>query len=58
MTGEELLALVRDNALRLGRPGMPRTERGFIQFSRHLRHKIDPGDSRWGNRTHHILIRG
>jgi 5'-nucleotidase/5'-nucleotidase/UDP-sugar diphosphatase len=58
LTGGELLALLADNALRLGRPGEPRTERGFVQFSRHIRYDIELGATRWQNRVTRALIGG
>jgi 2',3'-cyclic-nucleotide 2'-phosphodiesterase (5'-nucleotidase family)/formiminotetrahydrofolate cyclodeaminase len=46
LTGEQLLALIIDNAYRIDRPGEPNTERGFLQFSKELRYKILLGRTR------------
>jgi 5'-nucleotidase/5'-nucleotidase/UDP-sugar diphosphatase len=51
LTGQQLAALLDDNARRADRPGEPHVERGFVQFSRQLRYTLDPGDSRAAART-------
>ncbi len=56
LTGEQLLALLRDNACRVDRPGEPNTERGFLQFSKELRYKILLGRTRQDARVTDISI--
>ena len=46
MTGAQLKALIRDNALRVDRPGEPHTERGFVHFSSRVRYAILLGNGR------------
>ncbi len=46
LTGRQLEALVRDNALRVERPGEPHTERGFLHFSAGVRYAIRLGPTR------------
>ncbi len=46
LTGEQLLALVQDNARRVDLPGEPHMERGFLHFSRQLRYRIELGATR------------
>lgn len=46
LSGEQLWALLQDNAYRIDRPGEPHLERGFLHFSRQLRYTIDLSASR------------
>ncbi|MGC8781055.1 MAG: bifunctional metallophosphatase/5'-nucleotidase, partial [Anaerolineae bacterium] len=46
LTGRELEALLRDNALRVDRPGEPHTCRGFLHFSAGVRYVIRLGPTR------------
>ncbi len=41
LSGQLLLALIKDNAHRIDLPGEPHTERGFLQFSRAVRYRIN-----------------
>jgi 5'-nucleotidase/UDP-sugar diphosphatase len=58
MTGSELLALLNDNARRADRSGEPHTERGFLQFSEHLRYRVRLGDSRGLAQAEDALLDG
>ena len=46
LTGRQLQELLDDNARRADRPDEPHTERGFLQFSHHVRYTIELGQSR------------
>lgn len=46
ITGHQLKALLEDNARRADRPDEPHTERGFLQFSHHIRYTIELGHNR------------
>ena len=46
VTGEQLKFILHDNARRADRPGEPHCERGFLQFSRHLRYTLYLGQNR------------
>jgi hypothetical protein len=58
VTGEQLEALLHDNARRVNRPGEPHTERGFLHFSRELRYVIELGQSRSQAGAANITIGG
>lgn len=46
LTGRQIEALLRDNALRIERPGEPHTQRGFLHFSAGVRYVIQLGRTR------------
>ncbi|MFW5942200.1 MAG: bifunctional metallophosphatase/5'-nucleotidase [Chloroflexota bacterium] len=46
LTGRQLQELLDDNARRADRPDEPHTERGFLQFSQHIRYTIERGQTR------------
>ena len=58
LTGEELQALLVDNAYRIDRPEEPNTERGFLQFSSALRYSISLGHKRKDAQVKNITIDG
>lgn len=58
LTGRQLQELLEDNAHRTGRPDEPHTERGFLQFSHHVRYTIELGSSRAAARAKDITING
>ncbi|WP_236612435.1 bifunctional UDP-sugar hydrolase/5'-nucleotidase [Picosynechococcus sp. NKBG15041c] len=58
ITGQQLLMLLQDNAQRANRPGEPHLERGFVQFSRQIRYKIQLGKQRQASRATAIFVNG
>ena len=46
ISGRQLHELLNDNARRIDRPGEPHTERGFLQFSHHVRYTVKLGRKR------------
>lgn len=56
ITGQQLKALLIDNAHRADHPGEPHTERGFLHFSRQLRYVIELGQSHSQTRATDIRI--
>lgn len=46
LSGQQIEALLRDNALRVDRPGQPHTERGFLHFSAGVRYTVRLGSAR------------
>lgn len=58
MSGEQLKALIEDNALRADRPGSAHTERGFLQFSWAVRYRIALGSDRASARSSDITYQG
>jgi len=58
LTGKELYDLIQDNACRVDRPNEPRTERGFLHFSRQVRYTIDLGADRFAARAFQITVHG
>ncbi|MCP4168471.1 MAG: bifunctional metallophosphatase/5'-nucleotidase [Chloroflexi bacterium] len=58
MTGEQLQALLQDNASRIDRPNRPHTERGFLHFSKQIRYHIDLGFSYVQARVVDISVMG
>jgi 5'-nucleotidase/5'-nucleotidase/UDP-sugar diphosphatase len=58
MTIQQLEVLLDDNARRADRVGEPHTERGFLQFSKELRYRIELGESRSQARATDIELDG
>jgi 2',3'-cyclic-nucleotide 2'-phosphodiesterase (5'-nucleotidase family) len=58
IVGPQLEALLNDNAIRVDRPGMPHTERGFLHFSRQVRYTIDLGQGQCEARVTGITVDG
>jgi 2',3'-cyclic-nucleotide 2'-phosphodiesterase (5'-nucleotidase family) len=58
VTGEELAALLNDNARRADRPGEPHVERGFLHFSREVRYTIEQGPGRRTTRAVDVTVDG
>jgi 2',3'-cyclic-nucleotide 2'-phosphodiesterase (5'-nucleotidase family) len=58
LTGDQLCALIEDNALRIDRLDEPHTERGFLQFSRQVRYVVELGRRRLEGRATNIVIDG
>lgn len=58
LTGQQLKLLVEDNARRADRPGEPHTERGFVQFSQHLRYTLRLNQSRPEASATNITVNG
>jgi 2',3'-cyclic-nucleotide 2'-phosphodiesterase (5'-nucleotidase family) len=58
LTGKQLHDLIQDNALRVDRPNEPRTERGFLHFSRQVRYAIDLGLDRFDAKAFQITVNG
>jgi 2',3'-cyclic-nucleotide 2'-phosphodiesterase (5'-nucleotidase family) len=58
LSGSQLASLLDDNARRADRPGAPHIERGFLQFSQHLRYVIDLGSSRPAARATQVTVDG
>ena len=58
LTGEQLWALLQDNARRANRCGEPHLERGFVQFSGQIRYQIRLGENRAAARATEIFVRG
>ena len=56
LSGEQLWELIKDNARRIDRPDEPHTERGFLQFSRQVRYKVELGKTRLEARALDITI--
>jgi 2',3'-cyclic-nucleotide 2'-phosphodiesterase (5'-nucleotidase family) len=56
LTPEALRALLDDNARRIGRPGEPPGERGFLHFSREVRYRVEMGTARSEMRAVDIKI--
>ena len=56
--GQQLKDLLNDNAMRVDRPGVPHTERGFLHFSRQLRYTIDLGQKQCEAQASNILVDG
>ena len=46
LTPQQLKALLKDNVLRIDRPGEIHIERGFLQFSHQLRYQVSLGENR------------
>lgn len=58
LTGQELAALLADNARRIERPGEPHTERGFLHFSREVRYAVRLGPARPAATAEAITVDG
>lgn len=58
LTGREVEALLRDNALRVERPGEPHTYRGFLHFSAGVRYTIHLGPTRGEATVSDITVAG
>jgi 2',3'-cyclic-nucleotide 2'-phosphodiesterase (5'-nucleotidase family)/formiminotetrahydrofolate cyclodeaminase len=58
LSGHQLKELIKDNALRIDRPGEPNTERGFLQFSSAVRYSIQLGRTRAEARVTNLKING
>ncbi|ANV83048.1 serine/threonine protein phosphatase [Picosynechococcus sp. PCC 7003] len=58
LTGEQLWALLQDNARRANRCGEPHLERGFVQFSGQIRYQIRLGENRAAARATEIFVQG
>jgi len=58
VTGQQLAALVDDNARRTDRPGEPHVERGFLQFSQQMRYTIEQDKSRGTARAARVTVDG
>ncbi len=58
LTGHQLEALVRDNALRVERPGEPHTERGFLHFSAAVRYTVRLGPVREAAVVEDLTVEG
>jgi 2',3'-cyclic-nucleotide 2'-phosphodiesterase (5'-nucleotidase family) len=58
LTGQELAALLDDNARRADRPGARHVERGFLQFSSQVRYTIELGERRDKARAGQIMVDG
>jgi 5'-nucleotidase/UDP-sugar diphosphatase len=58
MTGQQLAALVDDNARRADLPGEPHVERGFLQFSGQVRYTIDRAENRRAANAVHVTVGG
>ena len=56
ITGYQLKALLLDNAHRADRPGEPRTERGFLHFSRQVRYVIVLGQNHCQTQASQITV--
>ncbi|MBN1267610.1 MAG: bifunctional metallophosphatase/5'-nucleotidase [Anaerolineales bacterium] len=58
LTGVQLLELLSENALRLNLPEEEREERGFLQFSSHVRYTIKSGRVRGQSKVLEATING
>lgn len=58
LTGQELMDLLHDNAQRVDLPNEPRTERGFLFFSKDLRYNILIADNRANARASEVTFKG
>lgn len=58
LTGQELMDLLHDNAKRVDLPNEPRTERGFIFFSKELRYNILISANRENARATEVTFQG
>jgi 2',3'-cyclic-nucleotide 2'-phosphodiesterase (5'-nucleotidase family) len=58
VTGQQLLALLQDNACRLARPDQPHTDSGFLHFSQSLRYTIMLGRQRCDARVANVVLDG
>lgn len=58
LSGRQLLRLIYDNAMRIDRPGEPNTERGFLQFSKEVRYKLQLGRTRSDTQVKEIIVNG
>lgn len=56
LTGSQLMALVQDNARRVNRLGEPHLERGFLQFSAHIRYDIVRGHNRLETHATNVFV--
>jgi 5'-nucleotidase/UDP-sugar diphosphatase len=58
LSGRQIEALLRDNALRIERPGEPHTQRGFLHFSAGVRYAIRLGRTRAEAEVSDITLNG
>jgi 5'-nucleotidase/UDP-sugar diphosphatase len=58
ISGQQLLVLLQDNALRAHRPGEVHIRRGFLHFSSQVRYTIELRDSRAGATVTNITVNG